>query len=255
MSLTSPKVGGTVTIAYIIMSVLNDLRDYSMRHYSYMERIVTRKYIDLNLFHLNNIEVVYLRMSEAKTVDLPNDFVDWHRIGIPTNGRLRVLTNHDKILLPRTFADGADVGNTDDGNTIATGSIYFAPHFRNGQFVGGLYGYPGGVDDAYYRLDREMGTIVFGGTVERGEIVLEYISTGVKISGQTVIPREAAETLIAYLHWQVVENDRKIGMSTKQWKKQTYEEELAKLNFFQGAFTKENYLAMVRRHARQTIKT
>lgn len=253
MSIETPKIAGTTTITYVVMSVLNRLKDYSMRHYSFLEQIVIEGYSELNLWHLDNIEVVYLRMSEAKTVDLPSDFVDWLRIGVPMAGKLRVLTKHDKILFPRKFEDGEDVGNTDDGGTTQE-YLYFSDHFRDGQFVGGLYGIPGGVDQAYYRFDRERRTIIFSGSIPRAEIVLEYISSGVNLQGTTVIPREAVPALRAYALWQLIENDPKVSATEKERKKDQYEEQLHALDFFQSAWTADEYRKHVYKHSRQTPK-
>jgi len=254
MSLDNPKILGTTTINYVVMSVLNRLKDYSMRHYSFLEQIIIEGYSDLNLWHLDNIEVVYLRMSEAKTVDVPGDFVDWTKIGIPLHGKLRVLTNNKSILFPRTFADGAPVGNTDDTYAGISENIYFTDHYRDGQFVGGLYGMPGAADQAFYRFDRESRTIIFSGSIPRAEIVLEYISTGVKLQGTTVIPREAVSALRAFALWQLIENDSKVSGGEKERKKAQYEEQLHSLNFFQSAFTADEYRRHVYKHSRQSTK-
>lgn len=254
MSTENPKTPGTTTINYVVMSVLNRLRDYSMRHYSHLEQVLIEGYKDLNLWHLDNIEVVYLRMSEAKTVDVPGDFVDWLKIGIPMHGKLRVLTNNDSILFPRTFSDGAPVGNTDDTYGGISENIYFTDHYRDGQFVGGLYGMPGAADQAFYRFDREKRTIIFSGSIPRGEIVLEYISTGVKLQGTTVIPQEAVSALRAYALWQLIEDDPKVGAGQKERKKEQYEEQLHALNFFQSAFTADEYRRHVYKHSRQSTK-
>lgn len=252
MSTANPKTTGTTTITYVVASVLNRLRDYSMRHYSYLEQVIIEGYTDLNLWHLDNIEVVYLRMSDAKTVDLPADFVDWLKIGVPMGGKLRVLTNHKQILFPRQFADGAEVGNTDDGGVSE--SVFFTDHFRDGQFVGGLYGMPGGADQAFYRIDREMRTIIFSGSIPRAEIVLEYISTGIKLQGTTVIPREAVSALRAWALWQIIEDDPKVSPTQKERKKAQYEEQLHALDYFQSAFTKDEYKRHVYKHSKQTAK-
>lgn len=253
MSLAEPKVLGTTTINYVVMSLLNRIKDYSMRHRSFLEQIVIEGFTELNLWHLDNIEVVYLRMSEAKTVDVPADFVDWLKVGIPMGGKLRVLTKHDKILLPRTFSDGETVGNTDDSAGVQD-YMYFTDHYRNGQFVAGLYGLPGGIDQAYYRFDRENRTFVFSGSLPRAEIVLEYISSGVKLQGTTVIPREVVPALRAYAHWHLIENDPKVSVTEKERKKEQYEEQLAALNFFQSAFTADEYRRHVYKHTKQTVK-
>ena len=254
MSTENPKTLGTTTINYVVMSILNRLKDYSMRHYSFLEQILIEGYGDLNLWHLDNIEVVYLRMSEAKTVDVPGDFVDWLKIGVPLHGKLRVLTNNDAILYPRTFADGEPVGNTDDIYGGISENIYFTDHYRDGQFVGGLYGMPGAADQAFYRFDREKRTIVFSGSIPRGEIVLEYISTGIKLQGTTVIPREAIPALRAYGLWQLIEDDPKVGATQKERKKQQYEEQVHALDLFQSAFTADEYRRHVYKHSRQSTK-
>jgi hypothetical protein len=254
MSTDNPKTLGTTTINYVVMSVLNRLKDYSMRHYSFLEQICIEGYGDLNLWHLDNIEVVYLRMSEAKTVDVPADFVDWLKIGIPLHGKLRVLTNNDSILFPRTFADGAPVGNTDDSPGGIPESIYFTDHYRDGQYVGGLYGMPGAADQAFYRFDREKRTIIFSGSIPRAEIVLEYISTGIRLQGTTIIPREAVPALRAYLLWQIIEDDPKVGATQKERKKEQYEEQVHALDFFQSAFTADEYRRHVYKHSRQSTK-
>lgn len=253
MSDVVPKTLGTTTINYVVMSVLNRLKDYSMRHYSFLEQICIEGYTDLNLWHLDNIEVVYLRMSDAKTVDLPPDYVDYLKIGVPMAGKLRVLTNHEKILFPREFGDGEPVGNADDDGGTQD-ALYFTNHFRNGQFVAGLYGLPGGIDQAWYRIDREERQIVFSGSIPRSEVVLEYISSGVGLSTSTVIPREAVPALRAYLLWQLIENDSKVSATEKERKKAQYEEQLHALDFFQSAFTADEYKRHVLKHTRQSPK-
>ena len=253
MSNETPKTLGLITINYVVMSILNRLRDYSQRNYSFIQQLVIEGYTELSLWHLNNIEVVYLRMSDAKTVDLPDDFVDYVKIGIPEQGRIKVLTRDNSILFPRKFEDGADVGNTDDPDA-PVGAVYFVDHFRGGQFVGGLYGLPGGIDQAYYRIDKERKQIIFSGSVTRSEIVLEYISSGVNLQGTTVIPREAVPALRQYVLWQMIENDPKAPANEKERKKYQFEEQVEALRSFQNTITADEYKRMVYRSSKQTIK-
>lgn len=256
MSTVNPKTSGVVTLRYVVMSVLNRIKDYTMRDYYHLMQLCIEGYTELNLWHLDNLEVVYLTMTSAKVVSLPSDFIDWTKIGVPINGKLRVLTRHDKILLPRLLDDGVTpIGNTDSNTTTDAASlVYFSDHFRGGQFVGGLYGMSGGVDDAYYRFDRETRTIAFSGTVPRSEIVLEYISSGVKTSGSTLIPREAVPALRSYILWYAVENDRSVPFNEKERKKKQHEEALSELRDFQDIFTADEYKRMLWGSSRQTIK-
>jgi hypothetical protein len=255
MSIENPKTSGAVTLRYVVMSVLNRIKDYTMRDYYFYMQLAIEGFTELSLWHLDSVEVVYLTMNEAKVVNLPSDFIDYTKIGIPINGKLRVLTRHDKILFPRTFIDGTPVGNSDSSDTLDAASlVYFSDHFRGGQYVGGLYGMPGGVDDAYYRIDRERRTIAFSGSVPRSEIVLEYISSGVNTTGSTLIPREAVPALRTYILWQSVENDKITAYNEKERRKRNHEEEVAALRSFQDIFTADEYKRLIWGSSRQTIK-
>jgi len=212
---------------------------------------------EMNLFHTKeSIEVVYLHMSTAKTCQLPADFIDYLRIGFPDSGKFVVLTKHDSLLFPRTFygsviggsfvADtGDDVGNADAGNDTGTSSrVYFTPHYRNGSYVGSLYGIRGGIDTAYYRVDVENRQIVFSGSTPRSEIVLEYISSGQKSDGSSLIPRECVSALRTYILWQKDENDPRVAYNAKESLKQEHEEAVAALRSFKNSFTADEYLRM-----------
>ncbi len=348
MSVSVPKIPGVVTIRYVVMSTLNRLQDYSLKKYKFLAQIAIEGYTeDLVPFHIGaGVEVVYLKMSTAKTVDLPSDFVNYNKIGVPINGKLRVITRNDAILLPRTFSNtliqtaaqfvtehaaaylvggvvvtssgtaviftaavagvdfagattitntsgnltgtvvnttpsgpgvkrvdtltlsgtygtanvlcdavtetatfdsGETVGNTDSDEETEglSNAIFFSDHFRNGQFIGGLYGLPGGIDTAYYRIDYENRQIVFSGTVDRSEIVLEYVTSGLKSDGSSLIPRQVIPALRSYIMWQMIENDKRFTNNEKQRKKDLYEEDVSALRSLENSFTKDEYLRMV----------
>lgn len=246
MSTVSPKTPGLISIRAIVMSVLNRLQDYSLKRYKALTQIAIEGFSELNLWTMSGHETVYLRMSLAKTVELPVDYVDYLKIGVPINGKLRVITRNDSILLPRTFEDGTSVGNTDSGDESKLDNVvFFSSHFKNGVFVGGLYGLPGGIDTNYFRIDEENRQIVFAGDIGRGEIVLEYLSSGVKTDGSSMVPREAIPALRTYVLWQMIENDQKVAYNAKDRAKREHEEAVSMLVSFQSIFSKEDYLRML----------
>ena len=156
------------------------------------------------------------------------------------------------MLVPDT---GDAIGNSDTGTTgDETGYLFFSDHFRNGSFVGGLYGLPGGIDDAYYRIDMETRQILFSGSTPRSEIVLEYLSTGLKPDGSSLIPREVVPALRTYVLWQKDENDPRIAYNAKERLKREHEEAIAALRSFSLTFTKDEYLRMCYGTYRQTPK-
>jgi hypothetical protein len=256
MSTVSPKTAGLVTIRYIVMSVLNRLQDYSLKNYKRFAQIAIECFSeDMALFHTGvGNEVIYTHMNAAKVINLPADFIEWVRVGIPINGKFRVITKHDSILLPRLYDDtGATVGNTDADETEgAENCIFFSDHFRNGQFIGGLYGLPGGIDTNYFRVDYENRQMVFSGDATRSEVVLEYFSTGLKADGSSLIPRQCVAPIRNYILWQMVENDSRVAYAEKERKKREYEEAIAALRSFELTFTKDEYLRMIYSTARQS---
>jgi hypothetical protein len=268
MSTQVPKISAFVTIRYVVMSVLNRLGEYNLKSYKRLVQICIEGYTEeLALYHIpNSLEVVYLHMSAAKTVDLPADFVTHTKIGIPINGKLRVLTQHDNILFPRTFDDTLlPVGNTDDtGSSGIADAIFFSDHWKNGQWVGGLFGLPGGLDDCYYRVDMERRQIVFSGATPRSEIVIEYIGTGLKADGSSLIPRECVDALRNYVLFKMVENDMtgfmtgraqaKTAMAEIARRKQEFTESINALRSFDMAFTAEELKSAIRSGYRQTPK-
>jgi hypothetical protein len=260
MSTQNPKTAALVTIRYVVMSILNRLQDYSMKQYLRLTQLAIEGFSEeFSLYHINaGADVVYLHMSAAKTVALPKDFVDYVKIGYPYMGRLRVITNSENILLPRTFDDTDEpIGNFYGqaiGEEALSGAIFFSDHYKNGQFVGGLYGLPGGVDDCYYRIDRENRQIVFSGSTPRSEIVLEYISTGLKTDGSSLIPRQVVAPLRAYVLWQMVENDPRVADNEKERRKRQFEEATEALRSFSNAFTADEYLSMLYSTTHQSPK-
>lgn len=256
MSTAVPKTAGLVTLRYIVMSTLNRLQDYSLKNYKRFLQISVECFTEeMSMFHTGvGNEVVYLHMSAAKTVNLPADFIDWIKVGTPVNGKLRVLTHKDSILLPRVFDDtGLPVGNTDGDDTEGISNcIFFSDHFRNGQFIGSLFGLPGGIDIAYFRVDYENRQIVFSGTTERSEIVLEYTSSGLKADGSSLVPRQLVAPIRNYILWQKDINDPRIAFNLKEMAKREYEESVQALRSFELTPTKDEYLRMIYSTARQS---
>lgn len=251
MSLESPKTKGFVTIRYVVMSILNRLRDYTMRDYKYLAQLVIEGFSDLNMYHLSNVEVVYLYMDNAKTVKVPGDFIDWIKVGIPANGKLHVLTKKDKMLKPRVFPDGKTVGHTDQTEDQG---IYFTDHFRTGAYITNLFGVTGGFNTAYYSYDRENRQFIFTGPIPRAEIVLEYISSGVKLTGSTVIPRQALDPLQRFVFWQRVVDDPRVALNNKEYMELLYDRAIQKLVDFESTCTMEEYKDALYRKIKQTIK-
>jgi hypothetical protein len=237
---------GVVTLETVVANVLEDL-DLEDRYSDFGEKVlnkVIRGFVDLNIWHVavNNIRVEYLPVSGMNTVDLPDDYVNYRKIGIDVGGQIWTLTVNEDMSLPRGEKCGEDIRAVIDSNNPAMFGInygyYFPDHYRNGRFVGGAYGIGGGFNRAYYRIDMERRQIVLMGSVPKGEIVLEYISTGVSVNRQTVIPRQYLEVLIAWCVWKLTPRDQ---AAKRERAKIDYMEEIEKVRFLEASMTVDEF--------------
>lgn len=246
------NTSGFVNLDYVVRNALIDMNDFSMENYKRFLQWAVRGFTDLNLFVVENIRVEYLKLSSAKTATLPSDFIDYTKIGMEINGQIWTFTLNDKMVLPRKTDDCGETlpTNTQTLDDKVTGQAslvpnfgyYFAMHFRNGQYVGEMYGLGGGFNNAYFRIDHERNQIAFDSEIPTDEIILEYKSSGISASGETLIPRKAVPALIAYVHWQRIENNDKVAESKKERKRQLYITEYERLQHLENLFTIDEYL-------------
>jgi hypothetical protein len=230
------------SIRYVVMSYLNRKGIYDMKHYKRLEQIALEGLTQLNLYDMETVEVAYLEMNEIGVVKFPSDFVDYTKIGIPVNGRLYTLTVNEEILEPRFDKCGQEVFNPDHNpNTVDVGGYYFSDHFRNGRYVGGLYGVGGGFNVAYVKMDRQRRQFIIQGTVPRSEIVMEYISTGIKQDGSTMVPTEALEPLRRWIDMVVTENDRRSSEGAIARTARAYDLAVDEMRHFITCPTREEY--------------
>lgn len=245
---------GIVNLDYIVNHVQMDLDDYSMTKYKKYLQYAIDGFMDLNLFTMQNIKVAYLPVRDNKTVALPSDFIDYTKIGYNSGGHINILAKNDQLMLPRLTDDCGNIENDNTGEceiddiVFPNYGYYFAPHYRNGQFVGELYSGTGdGKNDGHYRIDRDMHQIAFGSDLAAETIILEYKSSGIAGDGSTNIPKQCVPALVAYVHWKRKNYNDKVSAGEKERLKQEYYIEYEKLRDLEFSFTISEYFDSRRR--------
>jgi hypothetical protein len=213
---------------------MNDLGIYNKDNFKRYLQWAIRGFTQLNLYSLESFNVAYLTMDEVGRVTLPDDFIDYTKIGICKSGKIYTLGLNDDLCMSRSEECGVPLNDSFNAadDTLPAG-YYFVSHFRGDNYIPALYGLTGGFAESYYRVDRKRGEIQFSSSVARSEIILEYLSSGVSLTGSTYIPRQAQEALIAFVHYKRVEFDPVSPMNLKQFHKQEFDEEFNKLNSFE----------------------
>jgi len=157
--------------------------------------------------------------SDTNSALLPQDYLKYVRVGSCVNGRILEL-DYDASMCVRepavSFCDPAEVvvRYEDDcdcllNERIPTGydnyymwnNIYY-----NGRFIEPIYTIPAYRSPGFFKI--ENGRIFFNSVCANSKIALQYKSTGVSTSGQTVVPINLKEVIKYYIVWKNAFFDR-----------------------------------------------
>lgn len=211
-------------INYVVSLVQLDLQDYTTHNVSRMLQYCIHCYKNILLYKTNkSVEVAYLTPNDANNAPWPKDYEYYTKMAINIGGQLVTLTLNPDIPLTRRYECGEEVAENFSNDLLRidpflyTYGYYYAPHYRNGMYVGEMYSMGGGFNEAgYFRVDHGLKQFQFY-NVPRSEIILEYVADK-NVSGSTLIQNMDVEVMRAYAHWQMLEHDRKVPMYEKERK-------------------------------------
>ena len=221
------NIKSVTTFKEVIANVMNDLGlAQDMGNYARFLQFTIRIYKNyLRMHHLKTIETIRLRMTEINTIDLPDDYMGFVALGFAENGRMYRMTKDATIVIPTSEDCSVE---TLDATEDYEENIQ---QETDADAVG--YGVPGGINQYYYKLDLENNRIIIYGP-NRTWVTLSYISTGIKLNGETMIPGIAEEAMIAGVHWLAQERDRNIPMNIKQDNQRLFEEAIEMMRMAQA---------------------
>lgn len=252
------QIGAIVNLDYVVSNVQNELNDYSMAQYKRLLQLAIDGLRQLRIYHAGSLQVAYLQVNSAGIVAFPKDYIDYSKIGVYVHGQVVTLTINDNMALNRAKRCSEDIRvmEKDTSGAIVSGlsdGYYFTPHFRGTQYIGSLYGLGGGINQAYYRVDKAARQIQFNGYIPNSkEIVLEYKSTG--ISAGTIISAEEIDPLKKWVHQYRVEYDDRVSLATKERRENQLITSINNLRTFRGKFTMAEYMDTLYRSHKQSPK-
>ena len=201
------KKAGFVSIHEVVMSALMDI-GAGMERYEQHKHWVLEGYKDFHFDLAQEIKTKVLPLTAWKAIELPQDYIDFVKIGIEVNKQIRVFTNDERISLNLPDFDPAD-GYPDElvGSSVnpdVSSERYLFYNFdRYGSDTGQLYGLAvKGNGQGEYRVNKERWEIQFGINLDKDTpIYLEYIRDGITACEKTVVNVYAAKLLKLYAHW------------------------------------------------------
>ena len=181
------EISGFCTIDEIVLEVQNDVGDPAdmSQHFRFAQWCV-RGFGELRKFALPVGKEIRRKIDpKTSAITIPDDFFQWGDIGIYVGD------------IFWSFTEKPEMKSIIDEN-CGEDEMDLKLH---SEFVG-RYAESGGKNRFYYKKDMHHNRVI---VYAKGltEVILKYISTGIKVSGNTLIPLIAKEALIAWIHWQI----------------------------------------------------
>ena len=215
--------------------------------------------------------------SNNNTVALPDDYVDWAKVGVVgTDGLVYVLgenknlnysqiystdsggntsdTDGDGLLDREDSKSATDSGSPTAGSDITTGTDSYI--FRNYVYEnnqGRLYGAGGGHYYGEFRVNLDQNRIELAGNNTMNQIVIEYVAD----EGRATNPRVhtyAEEALRSYMYYKLIERKSSVPSGEKARARAEYYNERRKANARIKSVTKEEILKTIRKNFKQAPK-
>lgn len=186
------------SLAQIVDESLAGIRDFGRTRYQEALMFMHRGFRDFQLFHAVSTKQSWEKITPLKTINLPEDYLNFLSVGVQLNGGIFTLSKESHALTPSDPL-GLEL-NVDRGETDAIRK--------------NVYGYASGGSntEGYFTLDPTHDRIVLkqafldiytGST--RDEVLLTYVSNGICDDiRNSYIPAAAANLLIAYVEYKLV---------------------------------------------------
>lgn len=192
------------------------------------------------------VKIVELSINDNDTVDLPEDFMNYSKIGIVgADGRIHCLGRDNNINLNPTHDDcGDQIANPN------TGFPYSGAFYGLNAGEGGLFGVGGGNNNiGYYRLDRASNQLWLANMSFLGGagIILEYIAdVNASSEGDFEVHPFIVETVKSWISWQYVIDDRNTSGGEKEMRRRNYYNNLRISKHRYGSCTIEEWYSALR---------
>jgi len=237
-----------------------DRDDFSPRFYQKIMQYCINSYKEDLAFKINPaVEVMYATMNDVGIIPMPVDMEFYTKIAIKLGNTYYTLTlNPDMPINNRLDGCGdpiLDVSN--DPQLLQTEwytgyGYYFAAHYRDGNYVGEMYGLGGGVNSSgYFNLDWKNRQFQFTG-VPQTEIVIEYVSN--KVSPASLIDDAAIPVVRYAAHYQLALFDKKMIQADKERMKGQYLQAVSDYRILKTALTVDEFEDIIYTYAKGSVK-
>jgi len=229
-------------------------------------------------FDMNKVvRSLKLPVESNNTVTLPDDYVDWTKVGVVgTDGLVYVLGENKNLNMSQAYdldsnGDPQDADSdgffdrvdsksaTNSGSPASDAGIadgmesYIFRNFIHENNQGRLYGIGGGNYYGEFRVNLDQNRLEMKSNSSISEVVIEYVAD----EARSVNPRVhvyAEEALRSYIYYKLIERKAAVPANEKARARQEYYNERRKANARMKSFTKEELLKTIRKNFKQAPK-
>lgn len=198
-------------------------------------------YRNINIRHSNEVVTEKVSISALGIIEMPTDMVSFSNLFVAIDGEWWSFTDKPRKVSTTTTTDGTEGQDSTEGEGV---DVY------DDMYLG--YGGKGGVNEYYRKIDWKARRIFCDG-IKSNTAVLQYVSSGLVVGGNTYVNVECEPVLDSYLDWQ-----REViaprSMSMIQYLEQIYKDRLAELRIIKLLPTKDEISDVWDRNSTQAIQ-
>lgn len=213
---------------------------------------------------LQIINSAVLTPNAHKAIAIPDDCIDWIRVGIENGQYVKPLTQTDGFNRTLNYDSAGNAQpwpEVEEGiNTVAYFGIPYLTYYVNsynsrGENIGGLYGFRTDGSPYIFQVMEERNEIQLDSSLAFSKIVLDYISDGRSATAASRIPVYAEPVLRNYMDWQLDENNRSVPSGEKERKFNKYVGSRVVLRGQKNPLGADDIMAIFRNNYTATVKT
>lgn len=262
-----------VTIKQVVNDFLLTLSedDYASNVTDYQaHNLALRGCRELGFDMMKRIKSLNLTVNtDNATVPLPDDFVDYLRIGFGgSDGLFYTFKENKHLNMSMTYkldsggnpidSDGDGVYDREDDKSgiVSTGANADSYPYRQYIYEGSLgkaYGYGGGRAEAQFRVNYDQNRIELSTDYTLAEVTVEYIADEARAENPA-IHLYCEEALRQYMYYKIIERKSNIPYNEKARARQEYFNEARRAKSRLNSFSKEEALYTIRKNFRQSPK-
>lgn len=208
--------------------------------------------------HFDTLQRIYteeLTVTSYKSVILPCGFVDWVRVGVIANDKVKNLVQGGSINRLNNYDSVGDkiVWPSSDNNSTNPNSDYLINRMSGGEFQGGIFNNRPDMASYKFRVLPERSEIQFNNDFPYETIILEYIGDGMDGDAATQVDAYAIDTIESYVMWQLALHNPRQG-DNAIFRKDVYDKALRLLRARKNKMSREDIIDSIRKGYSGTYK-